>query len=1261
MPEKHSSNRLNLHNIIFLVVLLGFLLPGCAGGGGGSPTVPALSDTEGSREVPQLTAAVNYPANDPSKSHYQAVWGVWDVTIDRETGLRVVPVRDAQYALNVVEFLQPPMGSLSNLSVTIIDREKLFIAGDVTVDVSLTHPFPSLTQFTGFDVMGVFIGTGDYIANSDAKIHYSNPERNPILRNADGYTRWMNPMEFTTPGIVGYTEGALGNKNQFWNSSLNPYKYFANGLHSTQSIIDFYSNSINVANRGMFTTTATNTRRYVLDFPMIDGRPDVRFQYAVVANWAEPASIPPMMVPEDFPAEANMQEAFNVTISTVGSTIYWNNMYDNGGDLFLTLEIFDWQGMTNSTGVAGEIKRIILDSPDEFINGGTKLVFNQGDWVELPAECPNSAKLALDVGPVDPGGPCPYDNDVLITIVTAELGDYDNGLGGAYPTDGILSGYARLFYDLGNVCNDPPTVWFINCPDNPLEVGNRTFVWDGEDDVTPNDELQYRWKLDEGAWSDWETNLKYANLENMTEEEHRLYVECRDMDGQVSETTCEFSIELPAEPQPPTVNFTNCNQYIRTTSYTFNLAISDDRTNLAHIKVRYQYDGGGWVNLPDGTTSIHLTGFVSGGPHQLLVEVEDLDGMIGQALCEFDVNFAPDVTIDNCPSQDVNTSSYNFTWTGTDPELDPLEYQTRTDGGAWSTWGPGTSLNVTGLGSGNHSIYVRARDITGGTDQTYCNYKVNFAPSITITNPPSQDVNGNSYTFNWTASDDLDSPLTMDYNVELDGVWQGWQTGITSYQWTPLSSGPHTFKVRVRDTGNPGLTDEDVCNFLVNRKPSVTIDNCPSGIWASSDITFNWTGTDDNSPPAGMSYAYKMDSDPWSAWQLGLMTMNFTGLADGDHTFAVRVRDTGNPQLTCDTPPNTCDSCDFTIDQSCAYPPTDVQNFQATDADPSLNNREVLLTWDGIPNCVNWYDIERYEYDWVNGWEWVPLVTVDHPDTSYLDTDARYSGPTNAIEYRIKARNAAGSSPNWVTDTGYPLPRYVHMALWCTADDAMGNGASTTWARAAADFLDCNDFWNDYGIEFVARNTGNFFWIPDPSLKDLTGFEDRIMHQTYGQTVYPDTINVYFVTSSNGNTSRGYCMCYCPGSNHNTYNVYIVLCRDTRGSPPNENHIVLAHENGHGVSRYFDEYLLDTNRDLIQDSTCAVEDTWCTVPPNTPWLFCDDNGCYPENPGASGKVPKQLMWYSFVGATIDQYDVLDTQYIWTDEWIHGHESNYPWP
>ena len=1263
MPDGRTVKtleRARLFNLITYALLLIFLIPGCGGKGAGDVTAPATDKSPSTDGPPALTAAIDYPPSVPGQIGGKASWGLWDIALDRESGFQVVPLRGVEYFLNVNTFLQPPMGSLANLQINVVNMEKLFIAGDVTVDVSITHPFPAASQFTGFDVLGVIIGKGTFVANSDIGIIFADPHKNPVLKNADGYTRWMNQLEFTTEGLRGYTEGARGKKDQFWNSSLNGYKYFATNLYPTESIVEFYQSSSIVSQRGMFSTNATNTRRYDLRFPMVGGFPDVRFQYAVVASWVEPVNIPPLNLPGDFPAAANMQEAFHCEISTVGSSLYWNNMYDNGGDLFLTLEIFDWQGMTNLSGVAGEIKQVILDSPDEFINNGTKMVFDSNNWTMLDGTCANSVRLALDVGQVQPGGPCPYDNDVLITIVTAEEGSYDNGLGGAYPITGVLSGYARLFYDMGNICNDPPILTFLNCPTSSISVANRTFMWEGQDDVTPNNQLQYRYKVDSDPWTDWETGLKQAYLENLTQDTHTIWVECRDMDGQVSQAQCTFLVELPPEPQPPSVEFIDCGQYIRSSTYTFHLDLSDDNTSISHLKVRYSFEGGPWINLPDGSTSITLNGLVAGGPYQLMVEVEDLDGMIDQALCEFNVNLKPSVAIINCPPFDINNDFYTFNWTGADPEMDPLEYQTQLDATGWSAWGGATSQALSGLPSGNHTFYVRVRDTTGGTDQVQCNFKVNLYPTITITNKPTQDVNATSYDFTWTSSDDLDSPLTMQYNVELDGVWQGWQLGINHYDWNPVGPGGHSIRVRVRDSGNPQLWVEDLCNFIVNTKPSVSIDNCPIGYWGGTSITLDWTGTDDNSPEAGMSYSWKMDTDPWSAWQLGQLSANYVGLNNGNHTFSVRVRDTGNPILACDTPPDTCDVCDFAIDTSCAVPPGSVTMFKASDGDMILGDREVKLDWNMNLGCVDTYDIERLDYNWGSGaWEWVPVQSVVHPTISWTDTNARYSGSANSIMYRIRATNVSGSSPVWSMDSGHPKMRNVHMALWCLADDASGTNSVVTWPRGAADSFDNNDFWNDYGFNFVLQNSGDFFYVPEPGLKNPVNMaQTNWVHTNYGQATFSNSLNIYYYNSWNGNTGAGWCTVFCPGASHNVRNVYILLTRDVRGTPPNEVPIVLAHECGHALARLWDEYLLDTNRNLILDdgTSCAANDTWCM----SPWLFCDDNAAYPENPGASGKVPKDLMWYSFATPVI-QYNLYPTQGVWSGEWVHGYEANYPWP
>ena len=569
---------------------------------------------------------------------------------------------------------------------------------------------------------------------------------------------------------------------------------------------------------------------------------------------------------------------------------------------------------------------------------------------------------------------------------------------------------------------------------------------------------------------------------------------------------------------------------------------------------------------------------------------------------------------------------------------------------------------------GDYSVQLRVTDNEGGTDlldTPLAVTVVNQAPEISITNCPSVDVNTSSYDFEWTASDDVDDPSSMQYNVSKDGIWQGWATGLSEYTWQSISSGPHTLIVQVRDLGDPQLTDQDTCIFNANFKPSVSIDNCPDTTIVVDHYTFNWTGTDDLSSEAEMSYSWKLDSGSWSAWTLGQLSVELTGLSDSTHTFYIRVKDTGNPELTCETAPSTCDSCEFTVDTSCSQPPVNVMGFTATDADGILSNREVRLEWTLIEQCVDYYDIQKAEWSEADGWHWVDLITVDSITSAYIDTDARYCGSANPIEYRIRARNANGTSPEWSTDTGYPKTRKIAMSMWCAADDSSGTNAVVDWTTTGlADFNSCNEFWIAYGLEFVLENSGGFFWMTTAEYRNLTGGEDTAMHGIYGQAQEPDTMNVYYVQSSYGSTTRGYARTMCPGSFNTTENIFIVLCEDNHGSGDNVNYICLAHECGHSIGRFIDIYLLDLNHNMVNDdgAVCADIQTFCNTPPtNIPPLFCDEDGFYPEEPNSFGKIPKQLMYYSFLGCPVSDYDILPSQYFWFDEWLHGNESNYPVP
>ncbi|HEX9746624.1 MAG TPA: fibronectin type III domain-containing protein [bacterium] len=344
--------------------------------------------------------------------------------------------------------------------------------------------------------------------------------------------------------------------------------------------------------------------------------------------------------------------------------------------------------------------------------------------------------------------------------------------------------------------------------------------------------------------------------------------------------------------------------------------------------------------------------------------------------------------------------------------------------------------------------------------------------------------------------------------------------------------------------------------------------------------------------------------------------------------------------------------------------PSNVNMFTASDADPSLTDRKVQLEWEPLAGNVDWYDIERLDWNWdTYEWEWKKVKSAPHPESSWLDGNPRYAGPNSAIQYRIIARNDAGVSPEFTYDSGYPKLRDIGMALWCAADDGSGNGAVTNWDHAMADFNWANQFWNKYGFNFVLENSGSFFWVTNPEYKNLNGGEDANMHEAFGKANYPGDLNVYYVNMSEGDDHRAYVVSMCPGVFHSTENVITVLAKNASGPPPNGIPITLAHEMGHALGRFFDIYLLDKNNNLKMDdgSSCAADNTFCNSGQNKPPLFCDEAAAYAQEPNSINKNPWNLMWYSAQGKEVDNYSLTDSQAVYAHDWVNGNKANYPFP
>ncbi len=327
---------------ILMLMLLAIML-GCSGSG----TNPALPGEPGGLDVQSAQSG-------------HAALGFWQMIADPDSGtLDVVELRGVALHLNALRFLEPP----PNLYLT-IESPPEFSGSMLDVDIGLRHPFLGLTQFTGFDVCGILISQGSITGYDDPDIVVPG-DGDTRLVNADGLTRWWNPVEFpynTTAPIYGYIDGAMGTPDSIadYSATLNGFKYYADDL-------DIYDSpfSIDPESRGYFSAGQKNVRHYTIE--MVGG---LIFNYAVDASWAS-TGLPPYQieVPDSFSEAANRPEAFFISTDVVENTL-WYDGGSYGGQLSLDVYVYDWFDADMNTVVAECPGVFIAASSSTAIDGG---------------------------------------------------------------------------------------------------------------------------------------------------------------------------------------------------------------------------------------------------------------------------------------------------------------------------------------------------------------------------------------------------------------------------------------------------------------------------------------------------------------------------------------------------------------------------------------------------------------------------------------------------------------------------------------------------------------------------------------------------------------------------------------------------------------------------------------------------------------------------------------------------------------------------
>ncbi len=315
------------------------VLCGCTSEG----TNPAVPDTGND---PQMILTHGADVQMQSQTY---LWGYFDIYIDPETkSVEVTPNRTIEFTANIVHFLNAnPLGLSVSFNDTTVEADYV----EIDMDVTISHPLDN-EKFVGYDVRGIFIGEGAASLDYNGNLRYAERGTDQILMNADGYTRWYNIPEFNSSGLFAYTPGLLATTGYSPEATLNPYKYFGEGLGATDDLYLYLTSGDPQA--GYFLNATSNTRNYVIRFPV--PMPGVRYAYAVTADWSGGA-------PEFHPSHAVDPIVCDVVDE---STLYYVDETTNGGDLILDISVFDWYAETITTAMEDyliTIESTVLSTP----------------------------------------------------------------------------------------------------------------------------------------------------------------------------------------------------------------------------------------------------------------------------------------------------------------------------------------------------------------------------------------------------------------------------------------------------------------------------------------------------------------------------------------------------------------------------------------------------------------------------------------------------------------------------------------------------------------------------------------------------------------------------------------------------------------------------------------------------------------------------------------------------------------------------------
>ena len=279
-------------------------------------------------------------------------------------------------------------------------------------------------------------------------------------------------------------------------------------------------------------------------------------------------------------------------------------------------------------------------------------------------------------------------------------------------------------------------------------------------------------------------------------------------------------------------------------------------------------DAGDWAACTSPRDYTDLTD----GEHTFRVRAIDLAGNLGpEAAYTWTIDtVAPNSTIDSAPSDPSDDRAPSFEFSASEA----AGFECRLDGG---DWGACTSPHgYVDLADGEHSFDVRATDPAGNAGPAAAHsWTVDtVAPDTTIASGPPELTNSTTASFEFGADE------AAEFECRLDAG--DWASCSSPHAYTDLGDGSQTFQARATDgAGNVGGAATHAWT-VDTVAPNTTIDAAPSN--PSNDRAPSFAFRADEA--AG--FECRLDGGDWAACA---SPQEYTGLADGSHTFQVRATD----------------------------------------------------------------------------------------------------------------------------------------------------------------------------------------------------------------------------------------------------------------------------------------------------------------------------------------------------------------------------------